>query len=238
MKSIILIWVMSGILSVAQAQDFYSDNEALFLANHLDKVKKNALIEHSAHRESIEANYFLALVTIKQTSDSDPSKIYAKNSYAEKFQALYRDDAKARHLMHGDQIMVSDPRFVRLFYYLGLKYLSQQDFAKSVEWLNLADVGYSDNLEFNFNIGTSYYAVKDYDKAKKYFMAALTISPNHGDSLYNLACIEAISNKPDESMMWLGKAISVDAKYKAMASKDSDLDNIRKTEPYRQLTSK
>lgn len=242
MKSIILICAiaaMAGTLSIAQAEDFYSANESLLAANHLDKVKKNALTELGAHRDSIEANYFLALVTIKENSNADQSKIYANNSYAEKFQALYRDHAKAAHLMYGDQIMVSDIRFVKLFYYLGLKYLSQQDFQKAVEWLNLAEIGYSDkpNFNFNFEIGTSYYAIKNYDKARKYFEAALKIKPDHRDALYNMACLYSVLNNPDESIKWLEKVTKLDPKYKAIASKDSDFDNIRKTAQYQRLIS-
>ena len=243
MKSITLFFAivtMAFTFSIARAQDFYSLNESLLAVNNLDKVKRNSLIELDSQQDSIEAIYFMAMATIRQTSSSDPTKIYANNNYVEKFQVLYRKHAKSQKLMYGNQIMVADTRFFKIFYYLGLKYLYQQDYAKAAEWLNLAKFGYSDNpnLNFNFEIGTSYYALKNYDEAMKYFKAALKLKPDHSDALYNIACIYSIMSKPDESIKRLDKAMHLDPKYKDIASKDSDFDNIRKTQQYQQLMSR
>jgi tetratricopeptide (TPR) repeat protein len=226
------------IISVAQAVDFYSVNDSLYSTNQLDKVKSNSLKELAENRESIEANYFLALVTLRQATNADSSRIYEKNIYVDRFQALYRDDAIAKRLMYGDQIMVSDPRFVKLFYYLGLKYMFEQDYNKAVEWLNLAEIGYEDSVDFNFYIGCSYHAIKNYDKAQKYYKNVLRLAPNHSESLYNMACLYAEFNNPDDSINWLNKAIKLDPKYKEMASKDASFDNIRKTPQYQRLMSK
>lgn len=234
MKKLIFVSLLLCCISATQAQDFYAVNDSLLRENKLESVKKNSLAELEAHHDSIEANYFLAMVTIRQASEHS-STIFANNSYAETFQTLYRDQARARHLMHGDQIMVSDPRFVSLFYYLGLKYLSQNDFSRSVEWLNLAEIGYEDNLDFNVNLGNSYYAIKNYDKARKYYEAALRIDPEHTDTVYNMACLYSVRNNPDESVKWLEKAIKRAPKYKEIASRDPDFENIRKSKQYQHL---
>lgn len=238
MKSIILICTLICSFSIAQAQDFYSENEVLLGADQLERVRSNALKELDAHPNSIEATYFLAMVAINRTAKADPARIYAKNRYAERFQDLYREQAKSARLMYGDQIMVADTRFVRMFYFLGLQYHSHQEYAKAAEWLNLAKIGFEDNLDFNFITGTSYYAIKNYENAKKYFLEVLKINPDHGDTIYNMACLNAIANDPDEAVKWLGKAISLDRKYKKLAMNDSDFNNIRKAESYQKLMDK
>jgi tetratricopeptide (TPR) repeat protein len=236
MRLFIIIWIIIGLASVAQA-DFYSVNDSLFRSNHLDKVQSNALAELAAHPDSIEATFFLALVSIRQTAEADPAKIYSRNTYAEKFQELYRAHAKSENLMYGDQIMLSDARFPKLFHYLGLKYLSEQNFKQAVEWLNLAEIGYEDDVEFNFNLGCSYYAIKNYPKAEKYFEKVLSLAPKHSKALYNMACLYAVLGNSDISVKWLRKAIRLDPKNKEIASKDSDFDNIRNTKQYQTLMS-
>lgn len=237
MRLSIIICIIIGFASVAQA-DFYSANDSLFRWNNLDRVQSNALAELAAHPDSIEATFFLALVTIRKTAEADSSKIYSKNTYAEKFQELYRAHAKSENLMYGDQIMLSDVRFPRLFFYLGLKYLSEQNFKQAVEWLNLAEIGYEDDVEFNFNLGCSYYAIKNYIKAQKYFERTLSLAPNHAKAIYNMACLYAMLGNAEMSVKWLGKAISLDPKNKESASKDSDFDNIRNAEQYQTLMSR
>ncbi|HEY0665201.1 MAG TPA: hypothetical protein VGD24_03965 [Gallionella sp.] len=238
MKSIILICALIAGLSNASAEDFYSVNDALLNANQAETVRKNALAELNSHGDSIEANYFMAVITLRETSKAAPSDIYADNRYVEKFEALYRADAKRKQLMYGGQIMVSDIRFLKLFYYLGLKYYSRQNFSKAVEWLNLAKVGYEDNPEFNFKIGTGYYAIKNYGKAKEAFESVLKVTPNHRDTLYNMACLYAVLNNPGESVKWLKKVVNLEPKYKEMASKDSDFDSIRNVSQFQQLVSR
>lgn len=224
-------------LNTATAQDFYSINETLFAENHLDVVRKNSLAKLKEDQDSIEANYFLAMLAIKTAPDSDKAKIYAENMYVNNFQILYRKYAQEKDLMYGDQIMISDVKFLRIFYLLGLEYLIKQDYAKAVEWLNLAKFGYSDNpnLNFNFEIGTGYYAIKNYDKAMEYFEAAIKLKPDHSDALYNIACLYSLFANPDESIKRLDRAIQLDPKFKEIASKDSDFDNIRKTPQYKNL---
>jgi tetratricopeptide (TPR) repeat protein len=238
MRTIILLMLTCILFSVGLTQNFFSKNDSLFKANQFEIVKQNALAELTSNKESIEANYFLALITIRQQSSADQSKIYTNNIYSEQFQIIYRDYAKGKKLMYGDQIMLADVRFVNLFYYIGLKYFSEQDFKKSAEWLNLAKVGYLNNFDYHFYTGCSYYALQNYGKAKEYFESALTIKPNDAATLYNMACLYSFLNNPEESSKYLKMAISQDATYKEKMSTDSDFNNVRGTKEFQQFISK
>jgi len=94
MKTIIVICTLLGAIAVAQAEDFYTANESLLNAGRLEQVKKNALAELRAHRDSLEASYFMAMVTLRQTSQADSSKVNADNGYVDKFAALYRQSVQ------------------------------------------------------------------------------------------------------------------------------------------------
>lgn len=237
MRTIILLILWCALLSVSCAQNFYSKNDSLFEANQFETVKQNALAELASNKESIEANYFLALITIIEQSAADQNKIH-DNIYSEQFQNLYRAYAKETKLMYGDQIMVADVRFVKLFYHIGLKYFSEQDFKKSAEWLNLAKVGYLNNFDYHFYAGCSYYALQNYDKAKEYFESALTIKPNDATTLYNMACLYSLLNNAEESSKYLKMAIGQNAMYKDKMSTDSDFNNVRGTKEFQQFHNK
>ena len=77
------------------------------------------------------------------------------------------------------------------------------------------------------NRGKVYSKLKRYKEALADFNRSLELRPDHLDTLYDLACLFSLWNKPDDAITYLEKAIKANDKYRKMAREDKDFDNIR-----------
>lgn len=76
----------------------------------------------------------------------------------------------------------------------------------------------------------------DYLKALDLYKHLLGTRPEFDASLnYNIACLYALLNRPDDSMSYLERAIASNANLLEHAEKDSDFNLIRHSGPYQQL---
>ncbi len=86
-----------------------------------------------------------------------------------------------------------------------------------------------------YNRGITYVKLERYDEALADHNRALEIKPDYASPLYNLACLFSLQGNVDEAFSYLEKAISKDKKYKEMAKKDKDFDNIRDDPRFKKL---
>jgi Tetratricopeptide repeat len=72
-----------------------------------------------------------------------------------------------------------------------------------------------------------FYLAKDFDGAAGVLERALETHSGNPNVLYNLACCEALSGRPDDALGHLAQAAEGDPRIREWAASDSDLDSIR-----------
>ena len=87
----------------------------------------------------------------------------------------------------------------------------------------------------HFNLAFMYAMRNDYDRALPRFKEVLDHWPDKAETHYNIACMYSRSNKKEESIEWLQKAIDKGYSILESMKSDSDLENIRDTNAYKEL---
>jgi tetratricopeptide (TPR) repeat protein len=94
------------------------------------------------------------------------------------------------------------------------------------------DPNYIDALN---NLGVTYIQNRMYPAARESFAKAIRLKPDHVDSHYNLACLDALQGRLRQSLTHLKKAVSLDRSVKEWAIKDADLRNLRGVPEFEQI---
>ena len=85
------------------------------------------------------------------------------------------------------------------------------------------------------NWGIAYYHKGLYDQAISDYNKAIELNPNLGEAYYSLACIYSLKNEPNEACAWLKQAVSKGFREWDWIKKDSDMDNIRNADCYKNI---
>jgi tetratricopeptide (TPR) repeat protein len=80
--------------------------------------------------------------------------------------------------------------------------------------------------EFAF-AGTPAWKAKRYDEAEALLQEGLELHPGNPSLLYDLACLAALQDRPDEAFEHLRRSLEAEPKYRAYAAKDPDLESLR-----------
>jgi tetratricopeptide (TPR) repeat protein len=87
------------------------------------------------------------------------------------------------------------------------------------------------------NLALVYVDKGEYDKALSLYMKIIDLHPDYYPAYYNMACMYAIQNKVEESIFWLKKAVKKGFKDWDFLKTDKDLENIRGTSYFKELTN-
>lgn len=77
------------------------------------------------------------------------------------------------------------------------------------------------------NLGVLLIKDKNYPAARGRFEKAIRLKPGYVDPYYNLACLFALADQPEQAFRYLKRAISIDPQAKEWAKKDTDLGNLK-----------
>ena len=94
------------------------------------------------------------------------------------------------------------------------------------------------NIKIMYSLGLLYSYLGEYDKSIKYLNSILQLTPNNASIYYNIACLYSKKNDTEEAVKWLKMAIEKGFNDWSLLEKDSDLDMIRNTKYYKELTKK
>jgi tetratricopeptide (TPR) repeat protein len=108
------------------------------------------------------------------------------------------------------QAAALDPKSAEAHFYLGKLYTSAKDFPKAIRAYDKAialDPYFTDGF---FNLGFLYYASKAYARAEQMFGRVVELQPSYLDEAYfNLAVVQNLQGKNEESIRNLEKALEV-----------------------------
>jgi tetratricopeptide (TPR) repeat protein len=76
------------------------------------------------------------------------------------------------------------------------------------------------------NLGVLLIKDQNYPAARSRFEKAIHLKPEYVDPYYNLACLFALTDGPEQALRYLKRAISIDPQAKEWAKKDTDLDSL------------
>ena len=79
---------------------------------------------------------------------------------------------------------------------------------------------------------------KEYEEAEKLLKRIVRAVPNDNTALYNLACLYSLTSKKEKALEYLEKSIKAGFTNVGHIQQDSDLDNIRNEEKYKELIKK
>ena len=243
MGKVLAIFLVCILLSISDAQDFFSTNILLYEEAKYDTVKLNSEKELNTNNSSFEAAYFLTKIAFNLNQDINCFGVNIEKKECseikkamELFEKLYRQKAEEMQLMYGDQIMMADTRFMDLFYVIGLKYFDKREFNYAAEWMNLAKVMYMNDYDYNFYLGTSYLMIEENEKALRVFHTALELKPDDPSVTYNIACLYAKDGQKEDAISWLKKAIELNPTYRMKAIIDVDFENIKNDIEFKKIT--
>jgi tetratricopeptide (TPR) repeat protein len=77
------------------------------------------------------------------------------------------------------------------------------------------------------NRGAALYHLGRHEEAVEDYNSSLELYPDSPGTLYNRACLFAVQEKVCEALDDLGRATTLDAKYRELARTDPDFDSIR-----------
>jgi tetratricopeptide (TPR) repeat protein len=77
------------------------------------------------------------------------------------------------------------------------------------------------------NLGVLLIKDKNYPAAKSRFEKAIRLKPGYVDPYYNLVCLFALTDRPEQALRYLKRAVSIHPEVKTWALKDADLEKLR-----------
>jgi tetratricopeptide (TPR) repeat protein len=157
-----------------------------------------------------DAYYNLAIVLEKQGKINDAIDHYAT--------ALEKNPAKAE-----------------AHFNLGNIFFKQGNTDDAIAHYKAAMTIRPDFLETISNLALVNVARKDYTEALALFMDILKYRPDDAETHYNIACMYSRLKRKEESIEWLQKAIDKGYANWNNIKTDSDLENIRDTNAYKEL---
>lgn len=95
---------------------------------------------------------------------------------------------------------------------------------------------YAQDFDGLIDLAESAYHNNNYAESSKYYEKALKLKPNSAyDNFYNAACAMSLANERDKALDYLEQSYLLGYQNYSWTLKDSDLDNIRNTERFKNL---
>jgi tetratricopeptide (TPR) repeat protein len=121
-------------------------------------------------------------------------------------------------------------------YQLGNKYKSEGDLDKAIAEYQKALSMQPAFMPAINNLALAYMSQQEYDKALPLYMQLIQLQPDNYIAYYNMACLHAKQEQIEESIDWLKQAVDRGFSDWAFLKDDNDLENIRETEYFKELT--
>ncbi len=174
-------------------------------------------------------NFKQAAVHFSEALRIDPQYVKAQTSLNRIHQNLNSQTANIQNKIQ------QETNNAILHYQQGNKYKQNNDFDRAIIEFQTALSLEPKLTNALFNLAVVYAMNKDDQKSIETFKRILKIDPKNAAVAYNIACIYSRQNNKDKAIVWLQKAIRLGYDNWDMIRTDTDLENIRSTEYYRQL---
>ncbi len=131
----------------------------------------------------------------------------------------------------------SDAPSYRASYLRGEALRELERWSEAIAALNVAAEGLPEDLPIYIAQGWCYKRLGRIDLAITALEKGVEIDPNSAIAHYNLACYWSLAGNKRQSLMFLSRAIEMDAEYRSRVASESDFDTIRNDPAFQALTS-
>jgi len=87
------------------------------------------------------------------------------------------------------------------------------------------------------NLGVLLIKGKNYPAARGRFEKAIRLKPGYVDPYYNLACLFALTDQPEQALRYLKRAVTIDPQVKEWAKKDTDLGKLHNLAGFKDIVN-
>jgi len=87
------------------------------------------------------------------------------------------------------------------------------------------------------NLGVLLINGKNYPAARGRFEKAIRLKPGYVDPYYNLACLFALTDQPEQALRYLKRAVTIDPQVKEWAKKDTDLGKLHNLAGFKDIVN-
>ena len=130
-----------------------------------------------------------------------------------------------------------NPHDAKTYYNRGLAYAKMAKQEQAIEDFNKAiDLNPRYAMAYS-NRGVIYLSRKQYEKAIDDFNMAIELDPQYPWAYYNKSCLYSLKNEVNKSCKWLKKAMEAGYNNWNHIKTDTDLNNIRSSDCYKNLMS-
>jgi len=165
----------------------------------------------------------------------DPNYKYAWTS---KGVALQKLDRYEEAIKYYDKALEIDPNYKLAWHNKGIALFDLERYEEAIKCYDKAlEIDPNYKLAWNSK-GVALQKLDRYEEAIKCYDKTLEIDRNYALTFYNKACLESLRNNKEKSIEFLKKAIELDNKLRDLAKIDSDFDNIRESEDFKDLVGK
>lgn len=85
------------------------------------------------------------------------------------------------------------------------------------------------------NLGVILMNERNYPAARIRFEKAIRLKPEYVDPCYNLACLFALTDQPEQGLRYLKRAVSLSPQVRAWAREDTDLEKLSHQPEFREI---
>lgn len=136
-----------------------------------------------------------------------------------------------------NRVLEEEPDNVGALDYKAMSYSKLKNYEMAYETVKkLLELKQGDSRLW-YNAGVYLHSLKREADAIAHYEKALSINPNLGYAIYNLACSKSLMGEKNEALEHLRKAIEKDPKYKTMAKDDVDFVSIKDDPEFKKLIS-
>jgi len=157
-------------------------------------------------------------------------KAYHNRGYAYMAKAQY-DKAFEDY----NKAIALNPRYINAYNDRGVAYLVKNKVDLAIADFNKAIELNPKNNEPYRNRGAAHMAARSFDAAKADLTRAIELDPSDNRAYYNMACLYSLQKDGKESCSWLQKAVDKGYDNWEHMKQDTDLDNVRQSECYRNI---
>jgi tetratricopeptide (TPR) repeat protein len=162
----------------------------------------------------------------------DPEHVGAREGYDRTNSFLSTIDSEIESTQ---ALLAYDPENPALLGTLGDLYSKRGNSGRAIEYYQKLQSLYSEHLGVLNKLAAAYARIKNYDQARLHFEKAVAIAPDNPASYYNVACMYSRLNETVEALKWIKIAVEKGYDKWQKIETDEDLENVRKTEGFKEL---
>lgn len=131
-----------------------------------------------------------------------------------------------------------DTNYYKAYNALGYLAFSREDYQEAEKNYKKAIEIKPDFTDAYLNFGILYHVMADYKNAEAQYQKLLELNPKHKWGHYNMICLMALQDEPEEAFNWMEKTLELGFSDHQLLNEETDLKNIKDLPRFKVLMEK